>query len=467
MISNSCILCRIAMKKLFILLGIFISAGIINAQELAEPFSLKEKLIAFVGDRLAKDDKFINFKSISSLPQELQEKVRDFIFYKHFYVFASSYPISLRDTEDIKYVLCSSDGKRLITANDKVLLWDISDINHPTSVELGQSKGMKAIAFSPDSKFAVIIVDDKNIWLWDISDIHALTSSYLGKTESHIYSVVFSPNSAYIAIRLLNNSTYLWELAKGHDEKPFFLGEYWAVKFSPNSKYIAVLTAPNLTAGIWDIASSAFYDIDTSPFVRSFDFNHDGTLLLTGSDKGAKLWDISNLENSTSICLDTTIQGAKAVFSVAVSSCGNYALAGFAKDMVCLWNISDPSAILPTCLLKEKEHATGRDHIDFVAFSPDAHYALAQKLEYSQYYNPCGLSTIYLWNLSQDKGLKYYLFKDIVEESKNPFFDPQGRFMLARTKKNEKITLQLWRLKPDFSLEEALLALKLAKDDAE
>src|SRR5262249_14055400 len=158
------------------------------------------------------------------------------------------------------------------------------------------SKGVRAVAFSPDGKVLASGGMDKNIFLWDTQ---TWQSRSLPRQPGEVSALDFSPKDGRLASVTSDKDdclVRLWNVETAEPAGKLGPGgiSTWCVKFSPDGKTVACggtdrkLRLLDVETGI---ERKTVDDVDKI-VVRTVSFSlPDGRLVATGGDRGARLWD--------------------------------------------------------------------------------------------------------------------------------------------------------------------------------
>lgn len=196
----------------------------------------------------------------------------------------------------------SPDGKVLMTAGGEpgqdgegARLWDaatgepIGDgLKHPADF-------IRAVAFSPDGRFACTAGDDNTVRLWDMAKNELRAE--LGH-NGPIEAVVFSNDSKTLLTGSEDRTARLWDVTTGKLRLPPILHArgVQAVAFSANDRLIAT-GCRDQAARIWDAATGQLISTPRrlNTAVRVVVFSPNGKTLLTsglGANRCIKLWPV-------------------------------------------------------------------------------------------------------------------------------------------------------------------------------
>jgi len=202
------------------------------------------------------------------------------------------------------------------------------------AVQLGHSRNVAAVAYSPDGRTALTAGDDQTARLWDI-----VTAKEIRRFEGHsasVRSVAFSPDGRAVLTGGSDRAARLWNTATGAEIRRFEHSDsVTSVAFSPDGKQ--VLTACH-------DGQARLWDSETGALLRNFEghaasilaaaFSSDGRRILSGSgDQTARLWDAQ----SARLLLE--LEGhSEPIVSVAFSPDGKRLLTGCLDRTARMWD---------------------------------------------------------------------------------------------------------------------------------
>lgn len=332
---------------------------------------------------------------------------------------AARLPISRLITEDsgnsiesaIEGVAFSPDGKVLVTASDKLYLWDTAN-GQPLGQLGGSSQELSSVAYSPDGKIlaagSCAKIDERDIGqtcaqgeirLWNADTRQPLPQPLLGHTGS-VTMLVFSPDGKTLASSDGNN-IILWnvetrqslgEIRTGHlaKEGSSVPNPIISMAFSPDGKTLASggcrrleqTPTPNgetqdlCTQGEVRFWNAATRELSGQPLtghkdgIWSLAFSPDGKALASASgqhDGTIKLWDLSTRQRLGRDFTGATSAMRKLVFSPDGATLVSISDSGPSAQSIFLWDIG-------TRQLIGQPLAGHRDKIQDIAFSPDGRW---------------------------------------------------------------------------------------------
>lgn len=189
------------------------------------------------------------------------------------------------DAEKSYILVGATDGFIHLMDSKKQILW---------SKKVGDSYGIKCLAFSPDGK--TLFIGRKNIGYVQLRDIEGkLTGGFFGHRQD-ITSVAFAPDGSSFITGSLDSTAGLWSL-QGDTLQVFngHAGVVNTVAFAPDGKSVLTGGSDGFVKH-WDLNGKLIQSFHTQSFgVNSVAFSPDGKYILTGnkySGKPAILWDL-------------------------------------------------------------------------------------------------------------------------------------------------------------------------------
>ena len=300
-------------------------------------------------------------------------------------------------------------------------------------VQLGHSRGVRSVTFSPNGKY--VLSGGGDLKLWDIS-----TGREIRTFKDHsVISVAFSPDGKYaLSGDERDNTISLWDISTGREIRKFkgHSGDVNSVAFSPDGKY-ALSGSDDETLKLWDISTGR--EIRTfggySNSVRSVAFSPDGKYAIGSSYYTLKLFDIS-----TGREIRTFSGYSKGVHSVAFSPDGKHVI-GTGDYTLKVWDVSTGRKIRTF-----KGHP---ENVQYFAISLDKKYALSAE--------DANVKTVKLWDVSTEREIRTFnLDEDAI---KYPFISLDKKYALSINKKDEE-TVKLW----DISTGREIRTFKIYED---
>ena len=233
---------------------------------------------------------------------------------------------------DVNSVAFSPDGTRVLTGGDgdTATLWDAT-----TGAEIrtfiGHDGDVSSVAFSPDGTLVLTGSHDGTAKLWN-----AATGSELRSFSGHsaaVSSVAFSPDGTEVLTGSSDHTAKLWNAASGSEVRTYtgHTDALLSVQFSPDGSRV-------LTAGA--DGTALLREENTGNALRSFTgtravFSPDGTMILTGYDNTASLWDAATGEEIGSV-----FELAGGVRAVAFAPDGRHVAEGDARGVAELADVA-------------------------------------------------------------------------------------------------------------------------------
>lgn len=276
-------------------------------------------------------------------------------------------------TDSVNRVSFVDGGQSLVSGgyDDQLIFWDTSTGLRSSSFFIG-SRGITAVAVSPDERFVAVAGADNPIILWDVDQgqkIAELSDGHLA--EATVWSVAFSPDGQLLASSDDTGLIRLWdvsETASGvvqmltpplqHDQA------VWSVTFSPDGEILASASS-DTTIRLWDVANHQILGVPLEghlDIVWGVTFSPDGQQFAsTSADGTVRLWDITSEGGEERILIKA---GPGDVYSAAFSPDGKTLATAGADFTVKLWD----SVTGETIAEPLTEHT---NQVYYVTFDPD------------------------------------------------------------------------------------------------
>lgn len=273
--------------------------------------------------------------------------MRNVIIYFLFTLFASTLSAQtprliapIGHTKGVEAVAFSPNGKYVLTGStdNTAKLWDLK--GHEIQNYTDHTGEVTSVAFSPacpddpvGGKLVLTGSTDGTVKLWSLNGEVVQTIS---GHDTYIESVAFSPDGKQVLTGGRDNKAKLWSLDgreiqtfKGHKK------DINSVAFSPDGKQI-LTSSKDSTAKIWNLNGEVVQTFTGhGGKVKSAVFSPDGKQVLTSSDdKTAKLWSLDGH-------VVQTFTGHKDQVNMAVfSPDGKFVLTGSHDLKVKLWDLN-------------------------------------------------------------------------------------------------------------------------------
>ena len=270
-----------------------------------------------------------------------------------------SYEISeqnqLGHTREVNGVAFSPDGLMIASVSDDrtVKLWE-SD-GKPLKTLEGHTDDVLRVSFSPDGQRIASASGDRTVKLWNVEG--KLLRTLEGHTD-RVYGVSFSPDGQWIASTGVDRTVRLWSvegellrILEGHTDRVY------GVSFSPDGQRIASASFDR-TVRLWSVEGELLRTLEGhTDRVYEVSFSPDGQQIAsTGVDRTVRLWSVEGK-------LLRTLEGhTDRVWGVSFSPDGQRIASASVDRTVRLWNVEGK-------LLQTLEGHT--DHVYGVCFSPD------------------------------------------------------------------------------------------------
>ncbi|MGD9229948.1 MAG: caspase family protein [Desulfobacterales bacterium] len=161
-------------------------------------------------------------------------------------------------------------------------------------VQLGHSKDVTSVAFSPDGTMVVSGSQDNTVKVWDVTSGREIVT--LKGHKNMVWSVDFSPDGNFVISGSRDGFLILWDILSGKKIRTMGgnKGQILTVKFHKSGKY--ALSGSNAAElKLWDLKSGRAVRIfkGHTKHIKSLDFSPDGKYIVSGgSDKSVRVWNI-------------------------------------------------------------------------------------------------------------------------------------------------------------------------------
>ncbi|KAG8689748.1 hypothetical protein FRC11_000828, partial [Ceratobasidium sp. 423] len=260
-------------------------------------------------------------------------------------------------TRGVKAVAISPDGTRLASSgNNNVLrLWDISDEERATELLLVDIPGINHIVFSPNGNCVAFGSEDGCAYLCVLHEGEIIPVPLKGHTAA-VTSVAFSPDGLYLASGSRDSTVRLWDLQTNQMVATPF-GGYTdgdcPVTYSPDGSRLASASSDG-SIWVWDPHSRLTLLgplNEHSAGVCSIAFSPNGHFIASGSyDKTIRVYDAQTGQTALG-----PLAGHNALVSSIIFPPDDTCLVSSSWDgTICIWNLLDlntPKEPLPAPVL--------------------------------------------------------------------------------------------------------------------
>lgn len=339
----------------------------------------------------------------------------------------------------LECVAFSKDGRLLLTGTSAMLkATDVRIVDAVTGsvvkVLKGHGGGVFSVCWSPDGKSAVSGGDDSTAILWDVASGN---KNRIFKHADGVRHVSFSLDGRFL---LTGDGTdaILWDVKTGKQVRKF--GGYGekiiSMAISPDSKSI-VTGSFEATLRIWNAETGKLIRVMEAPAngVKSVSCSPNGRYLAAGSDKTAKIWDLTSgkpvwsnsnatlvaftsdssllLSDDSTIVLHNMMTGSDAAMLLGID--GDLAVSSDGRTFLfCKWdNETNTRGVTAADILTGKVIRPLKVVNDALAVSVSRDRTIAVTGEgWGNFYEQSGRVT--LWDLSYGTKLKEWEYSSLV-----------------------------------------------------
>lgn len=220
----------------------------------------------------------------------------------------------------------STDSQYLASAGEDtsgqgktILIWKLSDMNNPRSINARVGSDTWAVAWSPNGLYLASGGADQLVWIWDVTTWNAVMT--LKGHEGTVLSLSWSPDSRFLAsagedtVGAVDKTIFFWDIAAGTG-KPLSgpKDKTWSVSFSPDGKILASGGNDKIVY-LWDTKTlePVARLFDHTHWISSLEFSQKGRALLAtgGFDRDIIVYELHapELLNQTLPTTNGSVQG--------------------------------------------------------------------------------------------------------------------------------------------------------------
>lgn len=205
-------------------------------------------------------------------------------------------------------VVLTPDGQWALTGSrDRTArLWDLRRVFYnseadpansiSSTVLQGHTAPIRAVALTPDGKWALTGSGDRTARLWDLRDINNIRSHNLQGHTSTIISVALTSDGSWALTGSVDHTARLWDLRETDAIISYVLQGHTksigSVSLANDGKW-ALTRSGDMTVRFWDLRNkSAIHSSLLGETVEASSLSSDGTRALTGLNSGTGcFWD--------------------------------------------------------------------------------------------------------------------------------------------------------------------------------
>ena len=294
-------------------------------------------------------------------------------------------------------------------------------------VQMGHSRSITCVAFSPNGRLAVSGSDDSTLKLWEVFTGREVRT-FKG-IRANVTAVAFSPDGSLVFSGHNDGTLAFWEISTGQKIRTIKGHATWihSVAFAPHSR-LALSGSDDMTVRIWEVSTGQLFRTLKGLFQgrvnlahTTISFSPDARLVLL-SGLNMEIRKVSTDRAIWRIMGDWRVQ----VVSAAFSPDGRFLSTGDNWGTLTLWEVSS-GRIIRTL----KSSTSSKRKINKIAFSPDSGFILSCNTD----------GYMALWEVSTGREIR--TFKKHSQIVQSLVYSPDGRFALTG---HHNGSLALWEI---------------------
>ena len=249
------------------------------------------------------------------------------------------------NTKGVKAIAYSPDGRFVLSATTSALkLWEI-DSGLEMRTFTPKSGSLNSASFSPDGRF--VLGASNGVEMWDAATGEKVRTFSKEALNSQYYSADFSANGKYVIAGFFTGDVFVWKAETGEriqtlKEVPnYSLQVFSSAVLSPDGRYAASGgVGIDSKIRLWDVTNGKLLHrlSGHSKHISSLTFSPDGRFLLSGGKKKIKLWEV--VTGKLVRTFGDFFSSQNDVTSLTFSADGRYALSSNGKGEMVYWDVA-------------------------------------------------------------------------------------------------------------------------------
>jgi len=200
-----------------------------------------------------------------------------------------------KDENDHDFAICPISGKIAVAGDKTIRVYESRDGQYQLMASISNETAY-SVVFTIDGRELLTGHSNGYVHRWNAQDFKQI-DQWLVEPKHHVYEIAVSPDGRSCALRLggtTDDEVRLHDIESGKRIPYTAIPEGYSLRYSPDGRYLAFGSRNDVV--IWNLVGEPTQTVlpEHGNTVRAVRFNHDGSLLVTGStDRRIVLWDVA------------------------------------------------------------------------------------------------------------------------------------------------------------------------------